>query len=110
MGKYNIRTVKDKDAKYRNLLGHKLAEEIGTNTRYISAVIASMFHTNYSSLVNQYRVNDAMSILSDKRNKNLRIEEVSEMVGFSTRQSFYAAFYKFTGITPRQYKMDHMKK
>ena len=28
------------------------------------------------------------------------------MVGFYNRQSFYAAFYKYTGITPKQYKLD----
>ena len=29
----------------------------------------------------------------------------SSMVGFANRQSFYAAFYRFEGITPRQYKL-----
>jgi AraC-like DNA-binding protein len=37
------------------------------------------------------------------------MEDISDMVGFSNRQSFYASFYKFTGITPREYKLKHMQ-
>jgi AraC-like DNA-binding protein len=32
------------------------------------------------------------------------------MVGFSNRQSFYAAFFKIHGITPRQYRLNHEAK
>lgn len=30
------------------------------------------------------------------------------MVGFANRQSFYASFYKINGMTPRDYKMNHL--
>ena len=62
---------------------------------------------NYTSFVNKYRIEEAMSILIDKRYQDLRIEEVSDMVGFSNRQSFYASFYKLIGITPRAYRLKH---
>ena len=51
-----------------------------------------------------------MSILVDKRYQDLTIEEVSDMVGFANRQSFYASFFRFRGITPRQYRLDNLKK
>ena len=85
----------------------KLAEDLSTNSRYISAVCATRFHKNYSELVNDYRVNDAMSLLTDKRYAKMSVEDISEMAGFSTRQSFYANFYKRLGITPRQYRLEH---
>ena len=62
---------------------------------------------NYTSFVNKYRIEEAMSILVDKRYQDLRIEEVSDMVGFSNRQSFYASFYRLIGITPREYRIKH---
>ena len=62
---------------------------------------------NYTSFVNKYRIEEAMSILVDKRYQDLRIEEVSDMVGFSNRQSFYACVYRLIGITPREYKIKH---
>ena len=136
MAKYNITEKKEKEAAYRNLVSpklmdemkekilkiivmekkykdkeysaKKLAEELGTNTRYISAVVNVRFHMNYTSFVNKFRIEEAMTILVDKRYTGLRMEEVSDMVGFSNRQSFYASFYKLMGITPREYRLQHL--
>ncbi len=49
-----------------------------------------------------------MSILVDKRYKDLNIEDVSDMVGFANRQSFYASFYKLMNMTPREYRLQHL--
>jgi AraC-like DNA-binding protein len=49
-----------------------------------------------------------MTILVDKRFQDLRMEEVSDMVGFANRQSFYASFYRVMGMTPRDYRMQHL--
>jgi AraC-like DNA-binding protein len=49
-----------------------------------------------------------MTLLVDRRYRDLNMEDISDMVGFANRQSFYAAFYKFNGITPREYKLRHL--
>ena len=49
-----------------------------------------------------------MSILVDKRYQDLKMEDVSDMVGFSNRQSFYASFYKIMNMTPREYRLQHL--
>ncbi len=136
MSKYNITERKEKDPTYRSLVSPKvmdemkerilniivmqgkykdknysakmLANDLGTNTRYVSAVVNVRFHMNYTSFVNKYRIEEAMTILADRRYKDLNMEEVSAMVGFSNRQSFYASFYKILGITPREYRLKHM--
>ena len=136
MTKYNITEKKEKEAHYRSLVNpklmddmkerilniivmqkkykdkdysaKKLAEDLGTNTRYISAVVNVQFHMNYTSFVNKFRIEEAMTILVDRRYQKLRMEEVSDMVGFSNRQSFYASFYKIMGITPRDYRVKHL--
>jgi YesN/AraC family two-component response regulator len=133
MAKYNIIEKKEKVAAYRSLVSpklmdelkekildivliqkkykdkdysaKKLAEDLGTNTRYISAVVNVRFHMNYTSFVNKFRIEEAMTLLVDKRYQNLNMEEISDMVGFANRQSFYASFYKINGITPRDYKI-----
>ena len=137
MAKYNIIEKKEKVAAYRSLVSpklmdemqekimniivmqkkyrdkdysaKKLAEALGTNTRYISAVVNVRFHMNYTSFVNKYRIDEAMSILVDKRYQGLRMEEVSDMVGFANRQSFYASFFRVMGMTPREYRLEHLK-
>jgi len=136
MNKYNITEIKPKAALYRTLVNpalmdelkdkiiekiliekkykeknysaQVLADDLQTNTRYISAVVNVKFHMNYTSFVNKYRVDEAMSILADKRYADLTIEEVSDMVGFSNRQSFYASFFRILGITPREYRLKHL--
>ena len=136
MAKYQIRELKVMEAGYRSLVSprmmdqmqeqimniivmqkkyrdkdysaKKLAEDLGTNTRYISAVVNVRFHMNYTSFVNKYRIDEAMTILVDKRYQDLRMEEVSDMVGFANRQSFYASFFKIMGITPREYRISHL--
>ena len=136
MAKYNITEKKEKEAVYRSLVSpglmdelkekilniivmqkkykdknysaKKLAEDLGTNTRYISAVVNVRFHMNYTSFINKYRIEEAMSILVDKRYQDLRMEEVSDMVRFANRQSFYASFYKIMNMTPREYRLQHL--
>ena len=87
-----------------------LAKELQTNTRYLSAVVNSRFGMNYSCLLNEYRVKEAQHLLTDKRYADKNVEEISTMVGFANRQSFYAAFYKNVGETPNGYRKRHAEK
>lgn len=129
---YNLRDKQEKKAAYRTLIRPELADELydkimdiivmkkryrdpdysakdlardlDTNTRYLSAVVNSRFDMNYSCLLNEYRVKEAKYLLTDKRFADKNVEEISSMVGFANRQSFYAAFYKIVGETPNGYR------
>ena len=101
--------VNQKKYKDKNYSAKKLAEDLGTNTRYISAVVNVRFHQNYTTFVNKFRIDEAMQLLSDPQADRLNMQEISDMVGFANRQSFYASFYKFTGITPRAYKISRIR-
>lgn len=131
---YNLRDKKEKNAAYRSLIRPELADELydkiltivvvqkkyrdpdysakdlakelNTNTRYLSAVVNSRFGQNYSCLLNEYRIKDALHLLTDKRYVDKNVEEISAMVGFANRQSFYAAFYKNIGKTPNNYRRE----
>lgn len=96
--------VVQKKYKDPNYSAKDLAKELKTNTRYLSAVINSRFGMNYSCLLNEYRIKDALYLLTDKRYKNKKIEEISLMVGFANRQSFYTAFKKYVGLMPTDYR------
>ena len=137
MAKYNIREVSEKKAAYRTLVSPsrmdemqadilriivmqkkyrdkdfsaaKLAVEIGADPREVSAVVNTRFHMNYTSFVNRYRIDEARSILVDRRFQDLGMQEVSDMVGFSNRQSFYGAFYRFVGVTPCDYRLQQLE-
>ena len=132
---YNIKEKQEKNAAYRSLIraeladelyekilniiiiekryrnkdfsAKELAKELNTNTRYISAVINSRFNTNFSCLVNEYRIKEAQHKLTDKRFQEMTIEEIGTLVGFANRQSFYASFYRVMGETPNNYRRRH---
>ncbi len=135
---YNLREKKSKQAAYRSLIRPELADELydkilnivvvqkrykdptysakqlakdlQTNTRYLSAVVNSRFGQNYSCLLNEYRIKDALHLMVDKRYADKTMEEISAMVGFANRQSFYAAFYKNVGETPNNYRKKNLQK
>ena len=94
------------EKKYRNkdFSAKDLAAELNTNTRYISAVINSRFNKNFSCLINEYRIKEAMHRMTDKRYIDMTIEEIGKIVGFANRQSFYSAFYRIMGETPNHYR------
>lgn len=95
--------------KYResNYSVKDLAKDLKTNIGYVSAVINSRFHMRYSCLLNEYRIKDSKHFLVDKRYQDKTIEEISTMVGFANRQSFYSSFFKLVGITPRAYRLKY---
>lgn len=129
---YNIKEKNEKNAAYRSLIraeladelyekilniiviqkryrdkdfsAKELAKELNTNTRYISAVINSRFNTNFSCLINEYRIKEALHRMTDKRFLDMTIEEIGTLVGFANRQSFYASFYRIMGETPNGYR------
>ena len=133
---YNIKEKQDKNAPYRSLIRAELADELyekilniiviqkryrdkdfsakilakelSTNTRYISAVINSRFNTNFSCLINEYRVKEALHRMTDKRYLDMTIEEIGTLVGFANRQSFYASFYRVMNETPNGYRRRHL--
>ena len=102
--------VVQKKYKDPNYSAKDLAKELKTNTRYLSAVVNSRFGMNYSCLLNEYRIKDALHLLVDKRYMDKNVEEISAMVGFANRQSFYAAFYKNVGETPNGYRKRNQEK
>lgn len=134
---YNLREKKEKNAAYRTMIRAELADELyqkiidivivkkkyrdpnfsskdlskmlKTNTRYLSAVVNSRFNMNFSCLLNEYRIKDALRLLADKKNANKNVEEISAMVGFANRQSFYAAFYRIMGETPNGYRKNMLE-
>ena len=99
------------EKKYRdcNYSAKKMAEELNTNVRYISAIINMRYQDNYSQMVNEFRIKEAMYMLKDRRYLNMNIEDIALAVGFQNRQCFYVAFYKRVGITPREYRITNIE-
>lgn len=94
------------DKRYRDpqYNAQRLAEEIGTNPRYISAAVSLRFQCNFPELIAGYRLREAIAMMTDKRNRKLSMGEIAAASGFANRQTFYATFYKMHGKTPKDYQ------
>ena len=81
-----------------------LSEHLGINRKYLSKAINSATGKNFNTYINEYRVKEAIRLLSDPANKFLSVDDIGIRVGFSNRSSFYESFRKMTGISPSQFK------
>lgn len=96
--------VVDRKYKDKTFTAKQLAAILGTNTRYVSLVLNTRFQMNYTTFVNNLRVEEAMRLLVDRRYADLSMQDISDMVGFANRQTFYNAFMKIRGLSPSAYK------
>ncbi len=81
-----------------------LANKLSVSRECISQVINEMFHQNFYDFVNQYRVKECLEYLKDKNNGEKTILMIAFESGFNTKATFNAAFKKFTGITPKEFR------
>jgi AraC-like DNA-binding protein len=87
-----------------NVTRESTAERLGISAGYLSQIINSNTEDNFSSYVNQYRVEEAKKMLHDNTFDKYNIESIGLEAGFSSKTTFHKVFKKFTGITPRAYK------
>ena len=94
------------EQKYRdpNYNATSLAKDLDINQRYLSAIISLRFQTNYSQLVGEMRIHEARYMLQSSQFNKMTMMDIAVNCGFGTRQSFYSAFYRHTGITPLDYR------
>lgn len=95
------------EQKYRdpNYSAKRLAEDLGINARYVSAVMFLRFQKSYSQMVLEMRISEAKYMLQERSFNDMTIEDVAINVGFSSRQNFYVAFYRLNGQTPLEYRL-----
>jgi len=101
-----LKTMFEEDKIYLNpdLTLNQLAQKVGTNRATLSRVINHYFDKSFPALLNQYRVNEALRLLTDKSSKNYKLEVIGEMCGYRNRQVFHSAFKRETGITPKHFR------
>ena len=78
-----------------------LAKELNIRPHLISQILNDNLNKNFSSFINEYRINEAKRIMALE--SNLKLEVIAEMCGFNSNSTFYSAFKKFTKTTPSKY-------
>lgn len=81
-----------------------LAAELGVDRRHVSGAINACTRKNFFAYLNEYRVKEAIRIMSDAENRDLTIDAVAFESGFNDRKTFHRVFKQFTGLTPGAFR------
>jgi len=84
-----------------------LANQLNIATKELSVLINHTMGLHFFDFVNEYRINYAKNILTDKSQQDLTILEILYDSGFNSKSSFNTEFKKRTGETPTQYRIKH---
>lgn len=91
---------------YRNdrLRLRDVAQKINVQDYLLSQIINEETGKTFTDYINQLRVQEAKIQLTSSSSSNLTIEAIGSEAGFNSKASFYAAFRKHTGLTPREFQ------
>jgi ligand-binding sensor domain-containing protein/AraC-like DNA-binding protein len=96
----------EKEKPYRdpNITLAKLAARLSIPTKQMSQIINEEREQNFKNFLNQYRVEEACKKLLDPKEKDFVLLKIAHEVGFNSKSVFNAAFKKFTGMSPSEYR------
>ena len=90
--------------KQPHLTIERLAKKLNTNRTYLSEAINSHYQTNYSTWINQIRIEAARKMLAAAEYNHYSIEGIAQLVGYTSISSFNSSFKRVTGLTPSQFR------
>jgi AraC-like DNA-binding protein len=79
-----------------------LAGKMGIHSKTLSQAINSVTGKNFNQFVNEYRIKEAIRIMSHE--KDLRLKEIYWQTGFNSYSAFYRTFKQITGLHPTQFQ------
>jgi len=87
-----------------------VADKLDINRSQLSHIINSITGKNFNVYVNEYRVKEAVRLMSSSDGDKLSLEGIAYESGFNNRQTFYESFKKATGILPSVFRNNLQKK
>ncbi|NDV84868.1 AraC family transcriptional regulator, partial [Bacteroides sp. 51] len=101
-----IRKLMDEERMYINVhfTLNSMVEQLGVNRTYISATLNKCAGKTFTQYINEYRIREAIDIMSAKENQYLTIDNIAYNSGFSDRRTFHRIFKKVTGLTPSEFR------
>lgn len=106
-----IRHLMDEEKAYRSnsLSIDGLSEQLGSNRTYVSKVINKYSGLTFFNYINQKRIEEATSVLSDPDN-DIPLKALADSLGYNSLSTFYKAFQKDTGCPPSKFREEMRRK
>lgn len=84
---------------------NSLTQQVKSNSKYVSQAIQQQTNKNFNTYINHLRIMEAQKLIQESyQDDNLNLTDVMYACGFKSRTTFYKAFQKETGMSPKQYK------
>jgi AraC-like DNA-binding protein len=80
-----------------------LAQNMHLSKRQLSRVLQQIYNTSFRQLLIDMRLNRAAQLLAGNAHS---VQEVAEMVGYTSLSGFYIAFRHKYGVAPGEYKLN----
>lgn len=86
----------DKDLKLEGI-----AKSFNYNSAYLGKLFRKEMGETFNNSLDMIRITNARRLLEET---NLKVYQISEMVGYSSIDYFYMKFKKYVGISPKEYR------
>jgi AraC-like DNA-binding protein len=86
-----------------------LSQKLRIHYNHLSQIINERFGLSYNDFINKYRIEEAKRKLADPEERESSILDILLSAGFYSKSVFNAAFKKFEGTTPSEYRKKHLR-
>jgi tetratricopeptide (TPR) repeat protein len=101
--------INDKIYLDENLTLAETARKLDTNTSYLSRLINEHYQVNFSTFLNNHRIEEAKKMILDDKFNNFSMEGIARSAGFRSKSTFNQVFKNSTGLTPTGFAVQHGK-
>lgn len=92
----------------RDLTIQDIALALEVPQHHLTQTINELLEKNFYTLINEYRVEEVKERLLDPKYKHLTVLAIAHDAGFNSKSSFNMTFKKYVGLTPSQYRKQHL--
>ena len=84
-----------------------LSKKLNVPAKNISQAIHSSLRQNFYDYINTHRIEEIKKRMHDSNYQNFTLLALAYDMGFNSKSVFNAAFKKYTGMTPKEYKRQY---
>ncbi len=83
----------------------KLSQEVGLSRAHLNRKMKDLFGLTPSEFIRNVRLRKACELLQQR---DVDISQIAYSLGFSSQPHFSSAFKRFTGVSPTEYRRNHL--